>query len=90
MSSVFKTNKDHLNSNQNLHVDFDVTLVNFDTKSFETPDSTAREGEPPLDIANSVIVKASTTPAKAKCDEIMSFEWTFISDAVVCQVICSE
>ena len=64
MSSVFKTNKDHLNSNQNLHVDFDVTLVNFDTKSFETPDSTAREGEPPLDIANSVIVKASTTPAK--------------------------
>ena len=79
MSSVFE-NKDHLNPNQNLHVDVD----------FETPDSTAREGEPPLDIANSVIVKASTTPAKAKCDEIMSFEWTFISDAVVCQVICSE
>ena len=46
-----------------MHVDFDVTLVDFDTKSFETPDSTAREGELPLDIANSVIVKASTTPA---------------------------
>ena len=47
-----------------MHVDFDVTLVDFDTKSFVTHDHTAREGEPPLDIAYSVIVQASTTPAK--------------------------
>ena len=61
MSSVFE-NKDHLNPNQNLHVDVD----------FETPDSTAREGEPPLDIANSQIVKASTNPTEKEFSPLRS------------------